>query len=275
MWHVVADATVNGWDVVRVKFTTRLGHELSPFTPGCRVLASGHWEQGPAKSGHNPLNAFRDDDSHWAVRDMSDMFFLGVRCDSDHEVVAVQVHQLGGSNSVRKVKVFHNQWIVAERQVTTGWLETVWAASFGLRLVAKQLVSASTWDVRRLKIMIQPETAIGFHGGELHPNGKYPFYCDIVESNPVHHHLVDHRAKEAFNDDPTWWAGHPGSASSTKIFIGVVCSKPFAWPRSRSIFLDQLSDKSASEVELQMLTHFGWMTKDTMEVGPDGLRPLL
>lgn len=268
-WTIMADTTTSSlaWDVVRVKFITTTGEELSPSTPGCHLVESGN--AGPQ---FGPLNAFEDGDALWGGwKDVtSQKFYLGLTCGGNYRVAAVQLKQAAGDHSAHEVKVFHNQWKLQTKAMSSGWLQTVWAGSFGLRLVAKLSRSRSAWDVRRLKIVIGRDESAGFYGGELKVNRAHPFYCRAVESGHVD--TPGYEAGNAFNDEGGWWGGRPGPARS--MYIGIECDRPFAWPAAHSIYLDQPGEHYATEVELQQLTAFGWRTKDTAIVGPGGLESL-
>jgi len=260
-WSIVAHSSSSGWawDVVRVKFLTITGEELSPSTPGCHLVESGHVDV----PGYGPQNAFSNDQSWWGGRKdgASDKFYLGVACRGDHKVAAVQLWQKSGDHSTHHVQIYKNHDLLATRWgAPTGALRTIWAGSFGLRLVAKSLSSGWAWDVRRLKVVL-PD------GGELQPNGD----CHAVESGHVD--VPGYEATNAFDDHGSWWGGRRDSAEDC--YIGIACERPFAWPQSHDIYLDQLSGHYASEVEVQELTAFGWETKKTVHVGPGGLMPLV
>merc|ERR1711972_399172 len=134
-------------DVVRVKFLTITGEELSPSTPGCHLVDSGHADE----PGYGPQNAFSNDESWWGGRKdgTSDKFYLGITCSGDRQIAVVQLWQKSSDHTADEVQVFQNQFVLTKRWASSGGLQTIWTGSFGLRLVAKS----------------------------LQPNNAYPFYC--------------------------------------------------------------------------------------------------
>lgn len=258
------------WDVVRVKFLDSHGREISPSTPGCQPLDSGHADV----PGYSPLNAFKDDQTWWGGRKdaASNKFFIGIECNQVQDIAAVQLQQ-GTSSSlhrghfVESASVFVNGYFVTTRQVTaSSGLQTLWAGALGARVQAKNLNTGWAWDVRRLKFTIMAAEWAGVRSFELNPwDAAAPFPCQAVESGHVD--VPGYEAKNAFVDGASWWGGREGAGG--KFFIGVQCSRPFAWPPSQ-LYFDQLSEHHASQVELQKLTVFGWTTMRTIEVGSGG-----
>jgi len=248
-WSIVAHSTGSdwAWDVVRVKFLTITGEELSPSTGGCHLVDSGHADV----PGYGPENAFANDQSWWGGRKdgASNQFYLGVACRGDHSVAAVQLWQRSGDHSTHHVQVYKNHDLLGTRWGTSsGALTTVWAGSFGVRLEAKSLRSGWAWDVRRLKVLLR-------YGVELQPSGD----CHVVESGHVD--VPGYEATNAFDDHGSWWGGRRDSAGD--FYIGIACDRPFVWT---DVSLDQLSGHYTSDVEVQELTAFGWETKRTVHV---------
>jgi hypothetical protein len=83
--------TVSGWawDVQRVAFMTEEG-ELTR-EQGCEVFDSG---SAGADIGYGPENAFCDSGAIWGGRqDNGGVFYIGLRCDSHHRIVSVDLQQ--------------------------------------------------------------------------------------------------------------------------------------------------------------------------------------
>jgi len=125
-WTIVAETSDSGWawDVQRVKFLTPSGEELSPTTPGCHAVESGHVDV----PGYGPENAFVDGGSWWGGRKdlASGKFYLGIGCSGDRQVASVQIQQNSGSHFVEYVQVFHDNHLLKYVRVVGGSLQRVW-----------------------------------------------------------------------------------------------------------------------------------------------------
>merc|ERR1712151_675430 len=116
------------WDVPRVKFMLTSGQELVPGgTSGCIAIESGH----VPVAGYGVQSAFTDGKLWWGGRkDSSDLFFIGIECDSPQQVASIQLQQLDGNHHVTNLDVqekAEDGWrTIATSQPSTGVLETIW-----------------------------------------------------------------------------------------------------------------------------------------------------
>jgi hypothetical protein len=95
--------TVSGWawDVQRVAFMTEEG-ELTR-EQGCEVFDSGN---AGADIGYGPENAFSDSGAIWGGRqDDGGVFYIGLRCDSHHRIVSVDLQQPSDTHFAPEVVV--------------------------------------------------------------------------------------------------------------------------------------------------------------------------
>merc|ERR1711862_308368 len=112
-----SDPSENGWawDVIEVDFNTNQVGGIGPHVPGCRVFDSGN-----NGDGWHPENAFNNEEAWWGGRKEGSAFFIGVECESAHDVLMVNFWQ-PENHYATNVTLTHNGEVVAQKATQPGF----------------------------------------------------------------------------------------------------------------------------------------------------------